>query len=173
MLSARFECTPKKLILFCLQAAYASYLTSPSGYGLLGPSAAAAAITSLASTPTPMPLGAPASTTPPTNLGLVSPRLTPKEPSEADHSPVLSLPPLPPIMAANSNQPSASSDEEDPKKSIQFPSFLPIRQLRLRAQEHLEAANNSANPINKENGFDSSSSPALSTVASNATTTQS
>ena len=38
-----------------LQAAYASYLTSPSGYGLLGPSAAAAAISSLTSS-TPSPL---------------------------------------------------------------------------------------------------------------------
>ena len=146
-----------KYVLIYFQAAYASYLTSPSGYGLLGPSAAAAAITSLANTPvTPLPaLATPTSTTPPSSLGLVSPRLTPKESSESNGDPnggCLSMPPLPPLVN------STLSDDEDLKKSGLFPSFLPIRQLRLRAQEHLEAASN-ANSINKENGFDSSSSP--------------
>ena len=62
------------------------------------------------------------------------------------------MPPLPPLVNS-----AVLSDDEDLKKSGLFPSFLPIRQLRLRAQEHLEAATASANLINKENGFDSTS----------------
>ena len=155
-------------------------MTSPAGYGLLGPSAAMA-ITSLTSTPaTPSPMAlttaVAASTTPPSSLGIMSPRLTPKESNQSDHSsdgsnsqvtsgggqgcppgpPMLTMPPLPLL-------PSASSDDEleqKHKSNSLFSSFLPIRQLRLRAQEHLEAATASANLINKENGFDSSSSPA-------------
>lgn len=135
-------------------------MTSPSSYGLLGPTAAAAAITSLANTTTPLPaLGTPTSTTPPASL--VSPRLTPKEQSSSEGTTgdpnrgCLNMPPLPPLVNS-----AVLSDDEDLKKSGLFPSFLPIRQLRLRAQEHLEAATASANLINKENGFDSSSSPA-------------
>ena len=102
-------------------------------------------------------------------MGLVSPRLTsPKEQSSEGtgdpHRGCLNMPPLPPLVNS-----AVLSDDEDLKKSGLFPSFLPIRQLRLRAQEHLEAATASANLINKENGFDSSSSPA----ATQAATTQS
>ena len=149
------------------------------------------AITSLTSTPaTPSPMAlttaVAASTTPPSSLGIMSPRLTPKESNQSDHSsdgsnsqvtsgggqgwppgpPMLTMPPLPLL-------PSASSDDEleqKHKSNSLFSSFLPIRHLRLRAQEHLEQATNSqannlalpvgvANSINKENGFDSISSP--------------
>ena len=147
------------------------------------------AITSLTSTPaTPSPMAlttaVAASTTPPSSLGIMSPRLTPKESNQSDSSdgsnsqvtsgggcpptgpPMLTMPPLPLL-------PSASSDDEleqKHKSNSLFSSFLPIRHLRLRAQEHLEQATNSqannlalpvgvANSINKENGFDSISSP--------------
>ena len=159
------------------------------------------AITSLASSPaTPSQMAfstaVAASTTPPSSLGLMSPRLTPKESHLSDssdgsnsqvtsgggsgggphthtpgagHAPMgLTMPLLP--------HPSASSDDEMEQKyhkNSLFSSFLPIRHLRLRAQEHLEQATNSqanslnssgANSINKENGFDSTSSPAAAST---------
>ena len=158
------------------------------------------AITSLASSPaTPSQMtfstAVAASTTPPSSLGLMSPRLTPKESHLSDSSdgsnsqvtsgggsgggphahtpgagpPIgLTMPLLP--------HPSASSDDEMEQKyhkNSLFSSFLPIRHLRLRAQEHLEQATNSqanslnssgANSINKENGFDSTSPPAAAST---------
>ena len=123
------------------------------------------AITSLASsqaTPSQMAFSTAvaASTTPPSSLGLMSPRLTPKESHLSDssdgsnsqvtsgggsgggphthtpgagHAPMgLTMPLLP--------HPSASSDDEMEQKyhkNSLFSSFLPIRHLRLRAQEHL------------------------------------
>ena len=148
------------------QAAYASYLTSPSGYGLIGPMAAASAISSLAPTSTPSPMHLATPTTPPSSLMSPSSRLTPKESSDTSDGsnhppppPMLTMPPLPPPLPSSSA--TLSSDEEDQKKSASsslFSSFLPIRHLRLRAQEHLEAAA-------KENGFDSSSSTAVATAA--------
>ena len=184
-----------------LQAAYASYLTSPSGYGLLGPSAAAAAISSLTS-PAPSPLQLPgssslAASSPP----LISPRLTPKDGAASNSNgsdlstdsgggglpnstQPLNLPPLPPLSSVSGPVIASSDDEADTIKQREmshafsgnkslFSSFLPIRHLRqLRPQEGSSSASAAAsvspqpphlapipNPINKENGFDSSSLP--------------
>lgn len=121
------------------------------------------AITSLASTPSPMPHSGGGASTPPSSLGLVSPRLTPTTTAgSADSSSsngdqisassmpaLMTIPPLPPPVTAPVAPP--LSDDEDVKKQL-FSSFLPIRHLRLRAQEHLSEQNS----INKENAFDSS-----------------
>jgi hypothetical protein len=130
----------------------------------MGPSAAAAICSLASSTPSsPLPLLTPtslsSSASPPASFGgsraLCSPRLTSKEAvgennNEGHH------PPLPPI------------DDQDLKlcKSSlnSLSSFLPIRHLRLRAPEHLASEAGLGcigSMINKENGFDSSSSSPL------------
>ncbi len=161
------------------QAAYASYLTSPTGF--LGPMGC---ITSLGNSICPV-TSPPTTTTPPNGTHLnLGPCLTPKEQSDNNNGEIQSrpgcsppqpllpgvMPPLAPSSAQpNHHFPGHLVDDEDLHKKSLFSSFLPIRHLRLRAQEHLEqavaAASAASSKIDKESGFDSSSSPIASSTA--------